>query len=64
MKVLVSVLVLSLSSLSLVSLILQLKRCIVKAFVRSIALYGSELCTLKKRDVEQLKILKCGYGVA
>jgi len=46
------------------SLSLQLEKRIVKAFVWSIALYGSETWTLRKSDIRRLKHLKCGFGVA
>jgi len=41
---------------------LHLKKGMVKAFVWSVALYGSETWTPQKEDIRLLRHLKYGYG--
>jgi len=44
------------------SLRLHLKKRIAKAFVWSVALYGSETWTLRKEDIRRLRHSKHGFG--
>ena len=44
------------------SLSLHLRKCMVKVFVLSVVLYGSEHGLYKKRIFSDLRHLKCGYG--
>ena len=47
------------------SLSLHLRKRLVKVFVWSVVLYGSETWTLQKEDIRRLdylRHLKCGYG--
>jgi hypothetical protein len=41
---------------------LNLTKKLVKTYISSIALYGDEICTFRKKDQKYLEILKFGAG--
>ena len=40
----------------------ELRKRVVKCFVRSVALYGAETWTLRRNEQKRLKHLRCGHG--
>ena len=40
----------------------EVKKRLVKALIWPVALYGCETWTLRKIEIDRLKLLKCGYG--